>query len=101
MAIKYRSRTEIIASVLQAIYDCGSQVSRTKLMYRTLLSHSQFREYVELLVGKGLIEYDSIDGGFRITERGIAFLKAWEHIEEMFPAARPVPSRIYDSFGIA
>jgi predicted transcriptional regulator len=77
MAIKYRSRTEIIASVLQAIHDGGSQVGRTKLMYRTLLSHSQLREYLELLIGKGLIEYDS---GFRITERGIAFLKAWEHI---------------------
>jgi predicted transcriptional regulator len=81
MAIRYRSRTEIIASVLQAIYDCGSQVNGTKLTYRTLLSHSQFREYVELLVGKGLIEYDSIDSGFRITERGIAFLRAWENIE--------------------
>ena len=101
MAIKYRSRTEIIASVLQAIYDCGSQVSRTKLMYRTLLSHSQFREYVELLIEKGLIEYHSTDSGFRITECGIGFLRAWEHIEEMLPAARPVPRRIYDSFGIA
>ncbi|HEX2615049.1 MAG TPA: winged helix-turn-helix domain-containing protein [Nitrososphaera sp.] len=101
MAIRYRSRTEIIASILQAIYDCGSQVNRTKLMYRTLLSHSQFREYVELLVGKGLIEYDSINNGFRITERGIAFLRAWEHIEEMLPVARAIPSRTYDSFGIA
>ena len=100
MATRYRSRTEIIASVLQAIYDYGSQVSRTKLMYKTFLSHSQLREYLELIIGKGLIEYISTDSGFRITERGIAFLKAWEHIEEMLPTTGPVRNRAYDTFGI-
>jgi predicted transcriptional regulator len=101
MAIIYHSRTEIIALVLQAIHDGGSHVSNAKLLYRTLLPHSQFRGYMELLIGNDLIEYDNIDIGIRIKEQGIAFLNAREHLEEMFPTARPAFSRIYDSFGFA
>ena len=98
MAIKYRSRIEIIASILRAIYDGGSQITRTKLMYKTLLSHLQLKEYLELLIGRDLVKYDSIHSRFRITERGIAFLKAWEQIEGMISTVRPIHNRTCDDF---
>ena len=95
MASKYRSRTEIIASLLEAIYQAGNQVTKTKLMYRTFLSYGQFKEYVETLVGNDLIEYNKTSQLFRITERGIGFLKAWRQIEEMAPSTiKPKRDRI-------
>ena len=96
MPAKYRSRAEIIASLLDAIYETGNQVTKTKLMYKTFLSYAQFKEYVEMLVENGLIEYHTADQVFKITERGIEFLKAWQQIEEMAPATiKPKRDRIF------
>ena len=100
MATKYRSRTEIIASILYAIQQGGDDITRTKLMYKTLLSYTQFKEYAEMLIGNGLIEYEKLDKRFRITEQGIAFLKSWEQIEQMIPTAKPHYNRNYDNISI-
>jgi predicted transcriptional regulator len=98
---KYRSRGEIIASLLNAIQQGGDEMSNTKLMYKTLLSYTQFKEYAEMLIAKGLIEYNKLDKKFRITEVGIAFLRTWEQIEQMVPLAKLHDSRDdYNTIGI-
>jgi predicted transcriptional regulator len=53
---KYRNRTEIIASVLEATR-VGS-VSKTRIMFTAYLSYEQLNEYIKELVDKGLLVYD-------------------------------------------
>ncbi len=56
--MKYRDRNEIIAQILESAN--GNRVRLTKIMYDVYLSHTLTKEYVRLLIEKGLIEY--LDG---------------------------------------
>ena len=54
--MKYRSRSDIIELLLDAAN--GGGATKTKLMYTAYLSFNQLKEYLTLLVGNGLIEYE-------------------------------------------
>ena len=47
---KYRNRTEIIASVLEATK--GGGASKTRIMFNAYLSYEQLNEYLNELLGK-------------------------------------------------
>ena len=51
--MKYRSRSEIIALLLNAAN--GGGATKTKLMYSAFISFNQLREYLSLMVENGLI----------------------------------------------
>jgi predicted transcriptional regulator len=70
--MKYRDRNEIIAQILQTAN--GNRVRLTKIMYDAYLSHSLTREYVRLLIERGLIEYLDGERTFKTTEKGMNFL---------------------------
>lgn len=71
--MKYRDRNEIIAQILQTAN--GNRVRLTKIMYDAYLSHSLTREYVRLLIERGLIEYLDGERTFKTTEKGMNFLE--------------------------
>ncbi|NAL77446.1 winged helix-turn-helix domain-containing protein [Nitrososphaera sp. AFS] len=71
--MKYRDRNEIIAQILQTAN--GNRVRLTKIMYDVYLSHSLTREYVRLLIERGLIEYLDGERTFKTTEKGMNFLQ--------------------------
>ncbi len=71
--MKYRDRNEIIAHILQTAN--GNRVRLTKIMYDAYLSHSLTREYVRLLIERGLIEYLDGERTFKTTEKGMNFLQ--------------------------
>lgn len=75
--MKYRSRTEIVATILESIR-AGS--TKTKIMYRAYLSYSQMKEYLQFLLKSNLMEYESGSQIYRITDKGIQFLRAYEEI---------------------
>jgi len=75
--MKYRSRTEIAATILETVR-CGT--TKTKIMYKAYLSYTQIKEYLKFLQDKGLMEYEQGTSIFRITEKGILFLRAYEEI---------------------
>jgi predicted transcriptional regulator len=54
MEMKYRDRNEIIAQILESAN--GNRVRLTKIMYDVYLSHGLTKEYVRLLIEKGLME---------------------------------------------
>lgn len=58
MATKeYRKRYVIIASILGIINDSrGEGAFRTSIMYKSYLSHSKPKEYLQFLVERGLID---------------------------------------------
>lgn len=80
IGMKYRSRTEIIAMVLRSVSE-GS--TKTKIMYKAYLSYTQLREYLAHLEENELIQYDKKDHLYRITQKGIKFLIAFDQISQL------------------
>ena len=76
--MKYRSRTDIVALILEATKDGAA---KTKIMYKAFLSYSQLKEYLSILLERELIEYSDKDQIFRITDKGrrylVLYLKLW------------------------
>lgn len=63
--MKYRDKTEIIAQMLESAN--GDRVSLTKIMYDTYLSHTITKDYLTMLIEKGLIEYLDGERTFKTT----------------------------------
>ncbi len=80
----YRSRTEIISQILEAANGCGGAgITKTKLMYKAFLSYDQLQEYLMLLIESDLLSYDSTIRKFKITEKGLTFLQAYNEIDQI------------------
>ena len=80
--MKYRSRTEIVAMILDA---ANGGATKTRIMYKAFLSYAQLKEYLSVLVENNLIEY--LDGiqVYKTTEKGLKFLKMHSEIGELLP----------------
>ena len=78
--MKYRSRTEIIAMILDSV-TIGT--TKTKIMYKAYLSYTQLKEYLSLLEGSGMIAYENGTQVYRITDKGRKFLKLSVEIGDM------------------
>lgn len=63
--MKYRDKNEIIAQILESAN--GNTVRLTKIMYDVYLSHAVAKEYLLLLIEKGLIEYTDGERSFKTT----------------------------------
>jgi predicted transcriptional regulator len=94
--MKYRSKTDIIGSILEAINSRGRDtgLTKSKIMYSVFLSYSQLQGYLSDLVEKGLIEkyqkemeeaekkekQRSSNYYYRITDKGRRFLQIYREI---------------------
>ena len=82
-AVKYRSRTDIAAAILEISLD-GS--IKTQIMYKAFLSFPQLKEYLGVLEEKGLLEYEPVKHEYHTTEKGKQFLKMYKDVGQMiFP----------------
>ena len=79
--MKYRSRSDIITSILQAAIDGNS---KTKIMYGAYLSFSQLKDYLAVLQENGLLEYDAEEKNYKTTRKGAEFLKSNDQLTKMF-----------------
>jgi predicted transcriptional regulator len=50
----------------------------TSTMYTTLFNHPKLKAYWELLIQKGLLEYDSDTQKFKTTEKGRELLRIYK-----------------------
>jgi predicted transcriptional regulator len=82
--MKYRSRSEIIKSILEAA-NAGAGASRTRLMYKSYLPYNQLKEYLRTLQENVLIDYEAGGRCYRITEKGIQLLQLLNKMEEIAP----------------
>ncbi|HUG97118.1 MAG TPA: winged helix-turn-helix domain-containing protein [Nitrososphaera sp.] len=78
--MKYRSRTDIVATILDAAND-GS--TKTRIMYKAYLSYAQLKEYLSILVGNGLLEYEEGELKYKTTEKGLRFMRTYREIGEI------------------
>ncbi|HYT43451.1 MAG TPA: winged helix-turn-helix domain-containing protein [Methylomirabilota bacterium] len=82
--MKYRSRSEIVRSILEAANVSGG-TSRTRLMYKSYLAFNQLKEYLGSLQENGLIEYEVGKRSYRITQKGMRLLQLQNKMEEIAP----------------
>jgi predicted transcriptional regulator len=78
--LKYRSRTDIIAMILQA---ATGGATKTRIMYSAYLSYAQVKEYLSFLTERNLIWYEQGSGLYKLSERGLQLLRAYEGISDM------------------
>ena len=78
--MKYRSRTEIVAMILEA---ANGGTTKTRIMYKAFLSYAQLREYLSVLVENNLLEYLEGSQTYKTTEKGLNFLKMHNEIGEL------------------
>lgn len=71
--MRYRSRDEIIGSILQSAAS-GNGVTKTKIMYSSFLSYPQLLYYLEHLISEDLLEYDFQNKIYRTKQKGLEFL---------------------------
>jgi predicted transcriptional regulator len=78
--MKYRSRTDIIAMILQASMNGAT---KTRLMYSAYLSYAQVQEYLQYLTEKRLINFDEDTHAYKLTEQGLHFLRVYDEISDI------------------
>ncbi len=78
--MKYRSRTDLIASILDAA-NGGS--TKTRIMYKAYLSYTQLKEYLSMLMENDLLAYEEGELTYRTTEKGLRFMKAYDQMGQM------------------
>ncbi len=66
--MKNRDRTEILATMLEAV---NGKATKTKIMYSTFLSYNQLQDYLTILIENNLIE--NLEGTqiYKTTEKRI------------------------------
>lgn len=82
--MKNRSRYEVIAAILKSAY---KEETRTKIMYKAMLSNDQCKIYLDSLLQSELIR--EVDSGnkmvYRITHKGNRFLAYYDQMKELLP----------------
>ncbi|HEV2192906.1 MAG TPA: winged helix-turn-helix domain-containing protein [Nitrosopumilaceae archaeon] len=78
--MKYRSRTEISAMILET---ARPGATKTKIMYKAYLSYTQVKEYISFLRDNDLLRYEKLTKQYRITEKGFKFLHSYDQILEL------------------
>jgi predicted transcriptional regulator len=77
---RYRNRIDIIAQLLDA---ASSPTTKTKMMYKTMLSYEQLKEYLVMLSENDLIGYDKPSQRFATTDKGFQLIKRYEDLSEL------------------
>lgn len=79
--MRYRTRTKIISVILETAN--GGNATRTKIMYKALISYGQSKEYLRMLTESDLLSYNSDTRTFKTTEKGLRFLDTCNQMDGM------------------
>ena len=80
--MNYRTSTEIISMILDA---AKGGATKTKIMYKAMLSYNQLKEYLSVLIKNNLMEYRDGNKTFKTTEKGLNLLKIHNEMIELLP----------------
>jgi predicted transcriptional regulator len=81
--MRNRQKDEIMRDVLHSAQG-GAGI--TKIMFHAYLTHSQAKEYTQMLMQSGLLEQDTESSSlrqFRTTPKGVEYLAAIERMSDM------------------
>ena len=77
--MKYRSRTEIAAQILEV---ASEGTTKTRIMYKAFLSYAQLKEYLTVLLENDLLKLDA-EQRYKTTEKGQHFMQIYQHMGEL------------------
>lgn len=77
--MKYRGRADIVAEILILAKD---GTSKTKIMYGAYLSSVQMKDYLAVVIDKGLLEQK--EAKYHTTKKGMEFLRHYQAVGMMF-----------------
>ena len=82
--MKNRSRYEVIAAILRS---ATKEETRTKIMYKAMLSNDQCKIYLDSLLHSGLIQEVNRSNkmAYKITPKGNIFLSYYDQMKELLP----------------
>ena len=80
--MKYRSRTDILASILDSVNNIDG-AGITTIMYKSFLSHYQLKKYMAIMLKNDLIRFDEEKRLYRITDKGVRFLQLFNHMNQL------------------
>jgi predicted transcriptional regulator len=72
--VRYRSRDQIIGSILQSAA-ANEGITKTKMMYSSFLSYSQLLDYLSFMLSNELLEYNSAERTYKHAAKGSEFLE--------------------------
>jgi predicted transcriptional regulator len=78
--MKYRSRTEITAMILDS---ASAGATKTKIMYKAYLSYTQLKEYLSYMEQNDLIKYEIGTQLYTVTEKGRKLMHLYDEIDDM------------------
>ena len=78
--MKYRSRYEIITSILEST---KTGITKTKIMYNAFLSYAQMMNYLKYLQEHDLLMFDEETQIYRTTKKGLGFLKLSHELSQV------------------
>ena len=79
--MKYRSRTDIVAKILQSA--SIKPISKTRLMYSTYMAYESITPYIAMLIENELLNYDDQTRLFSTTEKGLRFLQLYNGMRQL------------------
>ena len=95
ITMKNRSRYEVIGAILKS---ASKEETRTKIMYKAMLSNDQCKIYLESLIHTGLVQ--EVNSGnkmvYRITQKGNRFLLYYDQMTELLPVG--IEENIVDDY---
>ena len=77
---KKRTKQEIVAAILITATDGAS---KTRIMYRSLLSFSQIQKYLSYVLAAKLLDLDSQSRRYITTNRGLDYLKHFQELQSV------------------
>jgi predicted transcriptional regulator len=87
---RYRNRIDILAQLLDA---ASSPITKTKMMYKAMLSYEQLKEYLVTLAQNDLIAYDNASRRFTTTDKGYQFLKRYGELNALIEPLATIADR--------
>jgi predicted transcriptional regulator len=69
-----------MAMILQSVI---TGATKTRIMYSAYLSYAQVKEYLSFLLQRDLVRYEEGSGLYKLSERGMKVLEAYEGISKM------------------
>ena len=80
--MKYRSRTDIFASILESVNNLNG-AGITTIMYKSFLSHYQLKKYMAIMLKNNLVKFHEDEHLYKITEKGVKFLQLFTNINQL------------------
>ena len=82
--MKTRSSIDIIGLILQAVE--GEPLTRSKIIYQTMVNFNQINHYTSFLIQESLLRYLALDRKYTITDKGRLFLVLFNETTKLLTA---------------